>query len=331
MNNGKVNKISLLLEMEGKGLVNYNGDRPPKRFTGQMYHDGKISKNGSFGKEYLYTEEVTDELGNKKTIEVPKKIISGNLLRKEIVGDENQANSDRLSKDRGGRISLMSQDNVIARGFMYVSKTDSYKRKGAICVTAAEQISGAVTSIETRSKSGKKTDTSLFYKETCGDITYRSEIFFDIKQMHFISTDDNYDRASMDEKDVPNFIQHIDGRYGKGSAVYGNWGTTHKNIIGEQGVLLNSKVVTNIVREVIKGVLGINIYRNDAYAKTSGIKIALGYEGESINLLANPKFVDIYSIEDFDKLIEGVEIGIDFLPIEPTLIEKVEKKPKEEK
>lgn len=333
----KVNKISLILEIEGKGLVNYNGDRPPKRYLGQMIHNGKVVKTGSFGKENLYLEEVVDSDGKKTTIEVSKKKISDNLLRKEIMGDENSVNAHKLSTIQSLRIAYISQDNVIARGFMYAPKNDkekekelSFKRKGAIIVTAAEQTSGTVCGLETRTREGERDENSLHFKETCGSITYQSEIIFDIKQMHFISIDDNYDRMSMTEKDVPGFIKHIDSRYGEGNAVFGNWGTTHLNVIGEQGVLLSPKVVSNIVREVIKGVLAINITRAGSYAKTSGVKISLGYEGDDIDLLAKPKFVNINSISDYDKMVGGVEIGVEFLPIEPPVIEKKEKKTKED-
>lgn len=327
--NKKVKMIQLEVEFNGKGLVNYNGNKPPKRFKNVMYSNGKVNQNGSFGKEHNYTETKIDENGVVKTIEIPKKIISSNLLRKHICGDENFVNADKLTSIPELRVGLLSQDNVIVRGFTALKKdSHNLKRKGALTVTNAEQISNTVTCLETRTTEGSRDENSLFFKETCGDITYKSEIFFDIKQIKFISIDDNYDRMSLKETDVEGFINRIDGRYGKGNATFGNWGTTHLNLIGEQGIVLSDKVVSNAIRETIKRILEINILRAGSYAKTSSVKVAFSYVGDSIDLLIKPKFVDIYNIDDYDKLVSGLEIGIDFVSIVPPTIEKTEKKNK---
>lgn len=326
----KVNKIFLSLEIKGRGLVNFNGDRPHKRFINQMIHNGNVVKAGSFAKENVYTKEVTDSEGNVKTIDVPKKIISGNLLRKEIMGDENFVNAHKLSSIPSLRVAFLSQDNVIARGFMVVGRSISLKRKGGITVTDAEQTSDTVTWVEKRTTEGERNENSYHFRENCGEIEYQSDIIFNVKQLGFISIDDNYDRMSILESDVDGFIKHIDARYGDGNAVFGNWATTHNNVIGEQGVVLSPKVVSNIIRETIKRIFEINITRSSSYAKTKSVKIAFGYEGEDIDLLANPKYVEINSIQEYDKLVEGLEIGVDFIPIEPIKIEKIEKKPKVE-
>lgn len=326
----KINKVEVLLELEGKGLVNYNGSKVPKRFKGDMYVNGKVTSNGTFGKEHIYRRDIIDSKGEKKNIEIPKKIISDNLLRKEICGDENLVNADKLVNIPKLRVALLSQDNVIVRGFAVMGKGDdiSLKRKGSLSVSDAEQISDTVTWLETRTAEGKRDETSLFFKETCGDIKYKSEIRFDIKQLQFISIDDNYDRMSLKETDVAGFIGHIDKRYGAGNATFGNWGTTHKNVIGEQGIVLSDKVVANVIRETIKRILEINILRSGSYAKTSSVKVAVGYAGDDINLLAKPKYVNINTIKDYDELVAGEVIGVDYLPIVAPVIEKVEKQVK---
>jgi hypothetical protein len=324
--NRKINKIQLLVELKGKGLVNYNGNKVPKRFKNEMYFNGKVTTNGSFAKENLYREIKIDENGVEKIIEIPKKIVSSNLIRKTICGDENLVNADKLINIPKLRTTLLSQDNVIVRGFTAIKNDNNLKRKSALTVTDAEQTSNTITWLETRTTEGERNDNSLFYKETCGDITYTSEIFFDIKQIQFISMDDNYDRMSLKETDAEDFIANINDRYGDGNATLGNWGTTRLNLIGEQGIVLSNKVVANCIRETIKRIIEINITRAGAYVKTSSIKIAIGHVGDNMDLIKNPKFVDIYNIDDYDKLIENKEIGVDFLPITPPLIEKIVKK-----
>ena len=330
----KVNKITVLLEIEGQGLVNYNGSKVPKRFFNDMYDDvkKKLNDNGSFGKENSYYSESVDKEGLKKQTIIAKKVISSNLLRKCICGDENSVNADKLMSNPKLRVAHLSQDNVIIRGFASLGKdTTTLKRKGAITVTNAEQISDTITWLETRTSEGLRDATSLHFKENCGHIKYLSEIIFDIKQLKFISIDDNYDRMSLKDSDVEGFINHINSRYGDDNAKLGNWGTTHLNVIGEQGVVLSNKVAKNIIRETIKKILEIDIKRAGSYARTSALKIAIGYEEEDIDLIIKPKFVSINNMKEYDKLVENLEIGVDFLPIEAPALEKVEKIEKAEK
>lgn len=324
----KINKINLLLELNGVGLVNYNGNKVPKRFKHEMYFNGKVTTNGTFAKENIYRETVIDENGVEKIIEIPKKIVSSNLIRKTICGDENLVNADKLINIPKLRTALLSQDNTIVRGFTAIKNDNNLKRATALTVTDAEQISNTVTWLETRTAEGERNDNSLFYKETCGEITYKSKIFFDIKQIKFISIDDNYDKMSLKETDVEDFIADINNRYGEGNATFGNWGTTHLNLIGEQGIVLSNKVVANCIRETIKRILEINITRAGSYAKTSSLKIAIGYPNDEVDLVKQPNFFEINNIGDYDKLIGNQEIGIDFLPITPPMIEKIEKKNK---
>ena len=325
----KANKIEILLDIKGQGLVNYNGKKPHSRFVHDMIDNGKVTTNGSFAKENIYYQETIGDDGNKKIIKIAKKIISGNLIRKEILGDENCVNADKLCSNNNLRIAFLSQDNVIARGFTTLKDGVNLKRKGAFSVPDAEQTCGAITWLETRTSEGKKTENSLFFKEVCGNIEYSTKICVDVKQLQFISIDDNYDRMSLKETDVEGFVNHINKRYGDGNATFGNWGTTHLNIMGEQGIVLSSKVASNIIRETIKRILNVDIKRATSYAKTSSVSISIGYPNDSVDLLAKPTYININKIEDYDKLVENVEFGVDFLAIDAPTIEKIEKKPKE--
>lgn len=326
------NKLSIELVLEGKGLVNMNGNTPPERFRGQMLNNGKISENGTFGKEVVYSETIIGKDGETKTFKNGKKIISSNLLRKQILGDENQVNADVLSKLDDLRPAILSQDKIIARGYCILGKDgESIKRSSAICVTDAEQISNTVTSLETRTSEGIRNDKSLFFVENCGDIQYKSDIKVDVRQLQFVSVDDNYDRISIKEKDVASYIQHVESRYGEDSAKFGNWATTPTNVMGEQGIVLSNKVVSNIVREIILGVLGVNIRRSGSYAKTLSVKIGVGYSTDKLDLLIKPNLVTINSIEEYDKIIDGIEFGVEFLEVLPPTVVREEKDAKKKK
>jgi len=322
-------KIEIEWGIGGNALVNYNGNRPHKRFKNEMYVNGQMSKNGSFAKEHTYNITSVDENGVTKITELIKKIISENLLRKHVSGDENSVNADKLMLYPELRYKFLSQPNILIKGFAALKKEINLKCKTGLTVIAAEQTSNTVTWLETRTSEGLRDENSLFFKETCGQISYKSEVIFDLNQIKFLSSDDNYDRAAFKEVDVEGVIKAIDDRYGEGSAKYGNWGTTHLNLIGEQGIVLSSEVVAVCVRETIKRILSFNILRAGAYAKTTSIRISFNYEDDDIDLLAKPKFFDIYKIEDYDNLVSGLQFGTDFISIEAPAIEKIEKKPKE--
>lgn len=326
------NKLAIELVIEGKGLVNRNGSLPPERFRKQMLNNGKVTSNGTFGKEVLTEETFIDKDGEINKVKKAKKIISSNLLRKMILGDENQVNADKLVKLDALRASVLSQEKLIARGYCVLDKNNtSIKRGTGVCVSDAIQISDTITTLETRTSEGLRDETSLFFVENCGDITYQSTIDFDIKHLKFISIDDNYDRMSLLAKDVESYINNIDSRYGEGNAKLGNWGTTHTNLVGEQGIVLSNKVVTNIIREVVIGILGVNIKRSGSYAKTSGVRIGIAYPDDKIGLLIKPNFVTITSIEEYDELVKDIEFGVEFLEIAPPTFPKVEKEVKEKK
>ena len=333
-------RLEFQLELEGQGLVNYNGDKPHKRFIGDMIVNGKVTGNGAFAKENTYKPQTTPQDGSKKDELISKKIISSNLLRKQILGDENDVNADKLSKIDSLRVAYLSQDNVIARGYCILGRKgtsdDSVKRASAFTILDAEQISDTVTWLETRTTEGERGENSLFFKETCGKIEYKTDVCVDIKQLQFISIDDNYDRCAVSERDVTNYINHLESRYGKDAAKFGNWATTHTNVIGEQGIVLSSKVSTNIIREMVKKMLNIHIQRAGAYAKTKSIKLSIGYKGEALSLNSKPAFFSFNNIEEYDTLVKDVEFGVEFIPvITPTVIrvEKVEEtdKPIKEK
>jgi hypothetical protein len=322
------NKMELIVDFEGQGLVNFDGGEIPFRFKSKMTNNGKVASNGRFAKENIYVDKVTED-GVEKKVYRYEKIMSSNLIRKVILGSDNSVNADKISTNDKLRVAYLAQDLSIARGYCILGKTDTdIKRRSGVSVTDAKQTSNTVSWLEQKTAEGLRDDTSIFYKETCGDIEYQSKIFYDIKQLQFISCDENYDRVSIASTDIDGVVKAIDARYGEGSATFGNWGTTITNLIGEQGIVLSNKVVTNVMRETIKNILGFEVKRAGSYARIKAVRLAIGYSEDKIVLGSTPTFIDIKSIDEYDKLVEGIEFGVEFLPIEIPVLEKIEKQPK---
>lgn len=323
----RLQSLSAKLYLKGHGLVNYNGSTPTleqnNRFYHILKHDGVINDNCSFAKEHVYNVN-----GNL----IIKKIIDSNLLRKVSIGDELEPIAKIISENSSLKLKFLSKLNMIARGWMYSlekekkineekevpkkTKTDSktstlveeekkekgiiIKRKSGVMITDAEQICGAITSMILKTKDGKKDKNSIFYKESCGEIHYMSEIKFDVKQLQLISIDDNYERMAIFEKEVNEYILNLNKQGYK--ATKGNYSTTHENLVGEQAIILEDKAVYDMIRIVIEKILNIDIQRAGAYART-----------KKFVLILDEKEEEIKTIEDFDKL--KLNFGCDFKEI----------------
>lgn len=321
--------------IQGKGLVNYNGSEPTsdqrRRFYNFLQHNGKINKNCKFGKEHTYKIEKYDSEKKESKIEtIVKKIIDANLLRKTILGSENDVIPNIISNNPSLKLKYLSQLGMIARGWMFTldksknstdvmlnngknSKKEAdennddstetkergvvIKRKSGITITDAEQICGAVTEMKVCSKEGERDSNSLFYNETCGDIRYMSEVYFDIKQLQFISIDDNFDRMSIFERESEDYINNL--KSNGYIAQKGLFKTVEDNLIGEQGILLPENCVYDQIRLAIDKILKIKISRANAYAKIE--KFVLEIDG---------KEVEIKTIQDFDNL--NLKFGCNF-------------------
>lgn len=300
--------LKMSLEIKGRGLVNYNGNEPNihqrKKFFNELVHNGKICENVSFAKENVYKEKLINKEGKEEVRYTSKKVISKGLLRKTIIGLENDVNSDQLTREGSDllRVNYISQNSLITKGYCILNKAKgiSLKRASALCTSDAEQTNNAETIIEICTTEGIKDNTSLFYRETCGYITYQADVYINIKQLQFISMDDNYDRAALLESDFEIFSNNIKRR--GGSVKKGKFITSHDNLVGEYGIVLSDNIVYKCVRDIMEKILSFNIKRAGSYAEFASLHIIIG----------NDK-IEIKTITDFDKL--GLYFNVDFKEI----------------
>ena len=82
-------------------------------------------------------------------------------------------------------------------------KDYQYKKKSALTLTSAVQTNNALSSIEVGTTSGvkntdeNKSDNTLHYHETIGDITYLATGVIDLMQLQFVSMDEIFDRLAL--------------------------------------------------------------------------------------------------------------------------------------
>lgn len=196
---------------------------------------------------------------------------------------------------------------------MFAGNNETIKRKSPLTITSAIQSNNAESYMELHTRSGEKKtnndsdtkDTSLFNKETIGDISYVGGGFIDIQGLEFISSDPVFDRYSFNSDDfeilkvflqnnLPNFDSEL-GYYSlKTSAID----------VAEYGIKLNKENILHLIKESLKRTFNISIGRAGSYAKLSRLSIQL------VSDLVNPennKWIEIGGIGDIDNLDFDIE------------------------
>lgn len=266
----KVKSILLKIELKGKGIVNFDGKEQK-----QVWNDNKlgvryIKDNVSLGKKHLYV----DNDGNCSY----KLSISSNCLRSKIydgIQSPNICHSDSLL------MAYIGSPTGILRGYVYpdfgVSKTS------ALQISDAEQVNNSKSFIEFYSRSGEKSKniedstekgTSIFNKESVGDVVYESKGFINLSELQFISASDSYGRKAFNsdlfskfkkyiKQSIPNFNSDLN---------YYNFKTSDIKL-PEYGILLSNEDVNYLVKYQLKKILALTISRSKAYAQVTSLKI----------------------------------------------------------
>lgn len=267
--------ILFRVELEGKGVVNF--DSNDQRFMYNKLKRGiKEHENVNFAKRNFYV----DADGNYDS----RIKISSNCLRNLIFKDSQMFHSTSIMHHPDLMMYAIASPCALLRGYLYAKKTGTIKRKSAITITDAEQTQDTLTSvphIEVGVRSGEKntdkndtkSDTSLFFKETVGDIKYQAVGAVDLMELQFISTSVVFDRLAFNPDEYQQYkdalVQHIPdldcelGYYQiKGSDIN----------VPEYGVKLSQKNVNFLVRDFFKRLINVNHSRSGSYVNVSNVE-----------------------------------------------------------
>lgn len=276
-------QILFKVVFNGNGVVNFDDSKNQKYTLSKYKIAPKLDDNTKLAKKIFF--ETKDENGNP--IMDYKIKVSADCLRHGIFENE----VDVVDK------SIMQMDNVFARyllspvglsrGYMFPHKDSllTIKRKSPLTITDAIQIDGNKSNIEVGSKcevdstTGKRSSTSFFYTEKIGDTTYESKGVIDLKQLMFVSADAKFDRLAINPDWVNIGLTHdvLKSYFGENAKEEYGWFTSMNKYFGpamaENGILLNDEIVDALVKFILKGILGINIRRNNAWFKTASLQI----------------------------------------------------------
>jgi hypothetical protein len=307
----KVHEVNFEFGMRGNEIVNFDsGDQKflwnKESKNGNKNKFSSIDNNNSYAKK-TYFRNNNGELDYKIKI-------STESLKYGIFNEDSIAINPSIQHHKSLLNQFIGSTLGLTRGYMFASNKETLTRTSPLMMTPAYQTNNAESYMEFHSRSGfKKTktegdtakDTTIFNKESIGEITYFSEGSFDIKGLEFISADPIFGRCEFNPDDfeilkfflsrsLPNFDSEL-GYYKLKSSVID---------VAEFGFKLNSENIVFLIKETLKRIFKLNIRRAGAYAKVETLKVQL------VSNIKNPKeniWIEINSEEDIDNLSFEVE------------------------
>lgn len=300
----KVKGVNFKIELNGNGIVNFDSGDQKFLWNRESKNGNKnkftsVDNNNVYAKKHYFRNE-NGELGYKIKI-------SSDALRNAIFKGDAIATNPSIMHHKHLLYSFIGSTMGLVRGYMFAGD-ETIKRKSPLTITSATQTNESESYMEFHSRSGgkqigndsEKSDTTIFNKETIGDITYEAEGFINIQSLEFLSCDPVFDRYSFnaDEYEIlktflsntlPNFDSEL-GYYKLNTSVID---------VAEYGLKFNNEQILFLIKETLKRIFNISIDRANGYAKLNKLEIELVYD---VLDSKNNTFVDISSINDIDNL-----------------------------
>jgi len=272
----KVKNILFKMELEGNGVVNC--DSNGQKWIWNEISGGKYETDNNliFAKKNIY---------QKSNGEYDYKIkISSNCLRHNIFIDDIPFQSPNILHNNYLLVSMLASPAIINRGHLFALNEDeidkTIRRKSVLCIIDAEQTNNCKSKIELMTVSGEKiSDTSLFNKETVGDITYETDGNIDLMQMQFISCSKNLDRLAFNPDLFPLYSELLKKRLPSFNSELKYYRITNSVVeLPEYGFLLSNTDVVELTKNLLYKMLKMNIYKSGSSVVTSKLKIKLVYD-----------------------------------------------------
>jgi hypothetical protein len=227
--------------------------------------------------------EMGGDDNGKPLYDLRLKISSSRLRHAIFQNDHPFRNSMILHSKKLLNMSIASAAGLL-RGYVFGQEGFAgLKRKSPAIITDAAQTAGALPTIDLHSTSGAKrtkenddgaSDTSLFCRETAGDVEYSFKGAIALPDLQFISLSGTFDRMAVNPDDFEALYRpHLEECLGSKVADPGFYMINSAvNAIPEEGILLTREQTALLVREFFKRLLALTITRN---ASLSGLQAKL--------------------------------------------------------
>lgn len=301
----KVKQIKFKLQLEGNGISNFDSGEQ-KFLWNRESKAGFKNKFTSADNNNMYAKKVyfRNEDGSLDY----KVKISSDALRNAIFSGDAIATNPSISHHSALLNSFIGSPLGLIRGYMFATKRNTLKRSSPLTITSAVQTNNAESYMEFHSRSGEKrvgddsgtNDTTIFNKETIGDVTYEARGFINIQRLEFLSADPIFDRCSFNPDEFSMLSTFLSNNLPNFNSELGYYNLKTSAIdVSEYGLKLSSENIKYLIKETLKRILNLQILRAGSYAKTTGLTIELVYE--PLNPKSN-KIIKIESIDDINTL-----------------------------
>jgi len=269
MTSKNIKSITFTVTTTGKGGVNWEGSNGNKdAFVKAMQDAGfnpdvtaKYVKNIKWHKANYYIRD-------GKLVRVLK--ISADCIRHQMAGTKNST----ITLVDSIWAEYLASKEAILRGYMFPKEGDTAtKRKSPLSVTDAEEKSGAVSMIESKSASGVRNDTSYFQQETFGSTVWEFEVTINLSELQFISVSDIFDRRA-----VPRHLENIvlaNLRKNYGDVADGYYALKNASVdTPEYGYMLPDSAVRSIVSWYADTLKAFNIEKATGFTRFASMKVS---------------------------------------------------------
>lgn len=280
---GKVKNILIKLELEGRGVVNYDSN-DQKHMVRQTDMSGAYTyhNNVMFAKKSFTRKGEVDDKGREKLDYRLK--LSNNFLSNAVFSkNQIEANTAIAHHDMLLYMNIASIPSIL-RGYLWTDH--AFKKNSVLTLTDAIQTNEAQSSIDVFTKSGVKEtkesesdigDTSLYFKETVGDITYESIGNIDLKNLQFISCDNLFDRMAFNSDMFETYKKFLSKQLPNSDDMSLGYYMLDNTIVNipELGILFNEEQIQFMIKHLLRDIVGIGVYKKGGYVKTGNLKIKL--------------------------------------------------------
>jgi hypothetical protein len=285
-----VRSILFKVKLAGHGVVNF--DSGDQKFTwNALVSQGEKSRfdNVQFAKKRWYKKDGKDKNGND--LFDYKIVISADCLRHNIFIDDFFYQSPNVFAHPSLLYKMIATPSAVLRGYFFAREgKTSFKRKSSIAITEAEQTNGAISTIETFSRSGKKEerdeetdtgDTTFFKRECVGDIEYMAMGAVDLRELQFVSMSELYDRLAVIPDDFNTYYRPVLEKHLNSRLLEPGYFIIRGSAIctPEYGFTFSADQQQALVREFFKRLLRTQVTKSaGGYAHITEVKIKYVYD-----------------------------------------------------
>lgn len=277
----KVKSIETRIVSKGRGVINF--DSKEQKWEYFRFDRSDILPNNSgdnlvFAKKSWYF----DKEANKHLY---KLYVSSQCIKREVFGyDDDNINALPVLSSVDDLINLATSKSGLLRGFMVTNSSGiTYNRKGALTVsdfiqTADENGNMSQSTFPLGGKDGARSKTSLYSKETIGDISYDGEIKIDLRTLQFIKLDALLGEQSFNNDNVEMFQEKMKSRFNNYDGKYYLY--KHRNSESDlyyAGILLDEQTVKTLVKFFMNQINNFTITRNRAHMTFEHIEYRFRY------------------------------------------------------